>query len=402
MVYIRKKNLNRVDPIPLFLLVLSPSVRLMIPSANSLVLFVVMPILFLWAYYKYRRKASRNCVVYYWILMGWFTITIVTSTDVLNSFSYMKTLLGGFLASIVMYLMASSKIKNGIYITVAYILLLVTTIWYLWESGQLINLDINNERLDDEFVNANDLAYYLFYVAGSSFLLSYYFHTKKVLSILVFVVLIMVSLWLSLLTASRQILLLVIPYLLICILFQFLKNTKIPIGRIINVILIGGLLAFIIVPRIQELFSGSYMEARLESDVKEDVRGDLLKEAIQIGFDNPLFGVGPGNMIHFSKVGGFSHNSYAELFSNSGIIAVIIYLIMIFSMASINWKRYKVTKEPIFAFLFLTCVFWILYNILYVFYSSLWLISYYFLLNGISDSLYTNIYTKKRALPNKV
>lgn len=403
MVYMvgKKSPNNSIDTIPLLLLVLSPSVRLMIPSVNSVVLFVVMPLLFLWAYYKYQRKAGQNCVLYYWILIGWFAVTVVTSTDVINSLSYMKTLVGGFMSSIIMYLMASSKIKNGIYITVAYILLLVTTIWYLWESGQLMNLDINNERLDDEFVNANDLAYYLFYVAGSSYLLFYYFHTKKVFSILTFIVIIIVSLWLSLLTASRQILLIVIPYILICILFQFWKEAKIKLGRVITVFLLGGLLIITIVPRVQDFFSGSLMEARLESDVKEDVRAVLLKEAIQIGLDNPIVGVGPGNMIHFSKVGGFSHNSYAELFSNSGIIAVIIYLIMIVPMASINRKRYRVTKEPIFAFLYITCIFWILYNMLYVFYSSLWLISFYFLLKGISDCLFSRIYCEKRALSNK-
>lgn len=397
-----KNSQEKIDTLPLLLIVLAPSVRLMIPSANSLVLYVLIPLLFIWSYVKYRRLTKGRCVVYYWSLMAWLAVTVITSTDVLCSITYMKQLLGGFLASVIMYLMASAKLKNGILISIGYVFLLITTIWYLWKAGLLINLDINSERLDDEFVNANDLAYLLFYAASSFYLFFRYFHVNKIFSLFLFVFLIGVSIWLSLITASRQILLVVIPYILLCIVFQLLEEKKIHIGKALLVTLVGVGLLVAILPSFQTMFTGSLIEARMDSDVKEDARAILIEEAIKVGLDHPVFGVGPGNMIHFSKLNAFSHTSYTELFATSGFPALIIYTIMIVSMAVINRRRYKRTHKRIFMFLYLTSIIWILYNFLYVFYSSLWLISFYFLMMGISESLYRNLCCEGLIVVNKV
>lgn len=379
---------SQIDKLPLLIMVLAPSVRLMVPSANALVLYFLIPVLCIWAYHKHPNLVKSKSLKYYLYFLIWLAITVFFSTDKTLSISVMKTISAGILASLIMYVMAAAKFKNGLYILLSYILLLASTIFYLWNEGELVNLDIYSERLDDSLVNANDLAYYLFYVSCGITILFYHSNIGKFWKLSIYVSLVVFTVWLSLITASRQMLVVIVPYILLCLFFQFFNKGRIKLENIIPVIIVVAILLIPAYYYVEELAEGTFLEERMGMRVSEDTRSTLLQEALRVGTEHPIVGVGPGCFVKFSSDGGFAHNSYAELFATSGIPAVFIYLLMTVPAILINKRRYKATYNPEFAFLYITCLFWLLYNVLYAFYTSLWLISFYFLLMGISDSLY--------------
>ena len=377
---------NKNNYLAIGLIILAPSVRLMAPSLNTVILFVLVPVLFIWKIVTDRQALNRNCIKYYFTLIGWLLITVFTSSDVQMSIVYMKTLGGGLLVSFIMYAIALEKLQNGIYILFSYILLLVTTLWYLWANGELVGVDISSERLNDELVNANDIAYYLFYTASSLTLLSFFFRGKRFWKIGLQVLILLLTIVVARITASRQMLIIVVPYIIICIIYQ--SSDRIKIQNILPTIATIFVILAMFGPMIKEFFAGSYMEERMGTDLSEDSRLGLLLESIRVGLNNPIFGVGPGTLVKYTSGSGFSHNSYAELFSTSGLPALLIYLFMTIPFVIRNKRRYRTTRLPVFSFLFVTSVVWTIYNFLYVFYSNLWLISFYYLLMGISDSVY--------------
>ncbi len=385
---------KQIDFWPVMILVFAPSIRLMIPAANALVLYVLLPLIFLWALNRNKHLLSSKYIKKFIYFLLWLMFATILSTNVSHSISGLKPILAGFLISTVFYALAISKTKNGYYLLIAYVLLFVTTLWYLWRSGELISVDVLGERLNDELVNANDLAYYLFYVACAMILLFQYYKVKKIWSLLSFVMLIVIAIWISLITASRQVLLVVVPYIGYCLYFQFFMGKKSTLQRVIPLLLLVLVVFLFIVPKIQDAISGSYLETRMETSVEDDTRTRVLKEAIHVGIEHPIFGVGPDCMTFFSSDGAFSHNSYSELFATSGVPSLILYLLLIFPILKSNLKRYKETKDSIFSFLFWTSLLWMAYNVLYVFYFSPWLIAFYFLLIGISDRRYSDYLIK--------
>ena len=386
---------SAIDLVPVILLILAPSVRLMVPGLNAIVLFAFIPCIFIWASLKYNSCYTKKSIKYYIALIVWLLFTTLTSTNIPSSLSIMKTIGAGFLISVVFYSLASSKTNNGLYLLFAYIILLITTIWYLWQSGELLSLDITKERLDDELVNANDLAYYLFYVSCSVYILFYFSNLKRIWFVVTMILLIALAFSLSIVTASRQILIIVVPYILYCIYSFLLYDSKHKTKRIMVFILVLGIAFFALVPQIQGILSGSFLEARMEIEIEDDSRTALLQDAIRVGLEHPLLGVGPGNLIYFSNDGGFSHNSYAELFSTSGIPSLILFILMVFPFIVENRRRFKITKDKFFLFLFWTSLLWAAYNVLYVFYHSLWLIGFYYLIMGISSRYYSQCITQK-------
>jgi O-antigen ligase len=295
--------------------------------------------------------------------------------------------MGGGIGSIIAYYLCSKKPSNSYWIFFGYILLLASTIYYLHTQDLLITLDSDSERLEDELVNANDLAYYLFYVTIGWTIICCDKKLKTIFSILGNVVIISTLLFLSIITASRQILMVVLPFYAYSIYFQYLQGRG--SFRKILVAMVCCAAAFYIYSYFMDnMFEGSFLEKRMEIDIEDDTRGELLEDAINVGIHHPIFGVGPGNMIFYSNDGEFSHNSYLELFATSGIFGSILFICMIISFLKIQVRRYRETRNPMYLYLIVTMLTWALYNNLYVFYSGIWLITFFFVLCGFSDATY--------------
>ena len=357
----------------ILIITLAPSVRLMLPEANTLLLFGVLPVMMAYYLFKSKFRFENKSLVYYILMILWLALTTLTSVEMSNSIKEMQAIVGGLIGS------------N--WIMLGYILLLGTTIYYLHTEGLLVSLDIDTERLDDDLVNANDLAYYAFYTVIAWCVICYNARIKWYLSIPGNLIILATILILSIITASRQILIFVLPFYIYTLFFQYLQKRSIFV-KIFFVAIFAAIAYFAVTIYTESFYEGSFLEKRMETEIEEDTRSALLEDAIITGCKHPVFGVGPGNMVLFSNDGGFSHNSFLELFATSGLFGTILFVLMVWSFFRTQMQRYRATQNKMFQYLAITALFWALYNNLYVFYSGIWLISFFFLLCGYSDMLY--------------
>ena len=378
---------NAIDFLILMLMILAPSIRLIVPGLNTLILFAMLPTAMAYYMLTNRFRLGNKTLGIYVGLLFWLLLTCITSTNIEHSFVEFRALIGGGIGSIIAYYLCTKKPSNSYWIFLGYILLLASTIYYLHTENLLVTLDSDTERLEDELVNANDLAYYLFYVTIGWTIICHNLKLNAIFSILGNLIIISILLFLSIVTASRQMLMIVLPFFVYSVYFLYLRGQS--SFKKILITAICGIMAFFIYSYFMDnMFEGSFLEKRMEINIEDDTRSALLEDALNTGARHPFFGIGPGNMIFYSNDGGFSHNSYLELFATTGFFGTILFVWMILSFIKMQIKRYRVTRNPMFMYLIITTIVWALYNNLYVFYSGIWLITFFFVLCGFSDATY--------------
>lgn len=143
-----------------------------------------------------------------------------------------------------------------------------------------------------------------------------------------------------------------------------------------------------ITPSIIDAYDNSFLKSRSEQKVKDDVRTVLLKDAIEVGLDHPLIGVGPGNYVQFSFNKHFSHCTYTELFANTGLPGVIIYVYLLLLFVKTQWCRMRRYRDRTYLVFLLCGIIYFFDNFFYVFYVDLWLIGFFMLLASHSESYY--------------
>lgn len=378
---------RNVNLIVIALLVLTFTARLMFPSLNSLCLYGVTPLLFVWSIFTNPATLKNKYNIIYTILLLWIFVTVGFATNLQIAVSTFKTIIGGYVMSILFYsLVIRRDSEYDWWLLFCYILLLIVSIYYLNTSGDF-DIDVSSERLDNETVNANDLAYYLFYATIANSLMNWGARkTKKILTVAVDVFLVLVVLWLSIMTASRQLLVVVLPFILFSLVFKLMDGAN--IYQKVMWIGIITMAAILMMAQFTSTIEGSYLQQRMEIDVQEDSRMLLLEDAINVGLEHPVLGVGPGNFVLYSNDGGFSHCSYTELFACSGFFAMVLFVLMTLRFICEQYTRYKKTHDKLFLYLFVVALAWAVYNVLYVFYLAPMLIAFLFLLVGYSDKFY--------------
>ena len=378
---------NAIDFLILMLMILAPSIRLIVPGLNTLILFAMLPTAMAYYMLTNRFRLGNKTLGIYVGLLFLLLLTCITSTNIEHSFVEFRALIGGGIGSIIAYYLCTKKPSNSYWIFFGYILLLASTIYYLHTENLLVTLDSDTERLEDELVNANDLAYYLFYATIGWTIICHDLKPNAIFSILGNLIIISTLLFLSIVTASRQMLMIVLPFFVYSVYFLYLRGQS-TLNKIIITIICSIAALFIYSYFMDNMFEGSFLEKRMEINIEDDTRSALLEDALNIGARHPFFGIGPGNMIFYSNDGGFSHNSYLELFATTGFFGTILFVWMILSFIKMQIKRYRVTRNPMFMYLTITTIVWALYNNLYVFYSGIWLITFFFVLCGFSDATY--------------
>lgn len=365
--------------------------RLLFESLNSVALYFVVPLLFLLCLRKDSRLIKNKYMIIYTVIMLISLLSCFIAVDSSLAFSSWKTMMGGWMVCFVLFSLMQIYPESQKGIMITYALLLATTIYYLWNTGELANTDITNSRLGDSAVNANDIAYLLFFVSTTITLMLHDhagFGKQKI--VVIYSALIVLAIWCSLITASRQILLVVVPMILAGMLFNLTKfafKTSSVILMAVGAVMVYFAYQQIVAPMIES----SYLGKRLDEDAKEDIRMLLMAEGFAVGREHWMLGVGTGNFIRYSVFGAFSHCSYSEIFANSGIFALITYIYLLLYFVKRQYKFYIETKDSIFKFTFVLGVAWALYNFLYVFYTGPWLIGYFFLIAGYSERKYKEL-----------
>jgi len=338
-------------------------------NVNQMFLWGAVPIMFIHYFFSFINNGlSLNIYEKRLLLLFiWITLTTIVSVDYNASFTELKLCWGAY-AMIFIIMNIQSKGNTLYFIFFIYVLYMIDLLHYA--QNNFITIDITSERADDISVNANLFGYILFF-----FNVSIYFigdckqkAISTIFKILHFSV-VPLSFYLGLITASRQIMSINIPLFLLLTCIRY-KLNKLRNLFIVIAIIGGGIIYF--GDSIMELYDSSLLKKRMELDVKDDARYALVINAIQVGVENPLMGVGPGCFAIVNH--GMSHNNFLELFANSGLFALIIYINLMYIFLKRQYLRYRASKDTKYLAFFVFGVTYAFYNNFYVFYRSPWLI----------------------------
>lgn len=354
----------------------------LVPDLNKIALYVLIPIMLVLTFINNPAVIRKNKLIRsYFYIVVWMGITALTALYTDLAFSNMFTVVGTFCYSYILFYLAQRK-SNQKYLYFIFVLHLVSLLYYA-KTNIGFSLD---QRLNDENLNANTLAYHTFYSTFAIFIIMNMFKKMKmVLQISLICLVVFTTIAISLMTASRQILVIQVPLLAVLLMLKYMKSGM---KSKFYLTIVALLILMIAIPVFMQYYEGSILQQRSEKDVHEDSRYALIIDAIQVGLHNPIFGVGPGNYVAVSFDEHFSHCTYIEMFANCGIIGMILYIRLVYLFIMRSWHRYRRSKDRNYLYFLVFALFFALDNIFYVFIANIWLMAYFFLVIGHSEQYY--------------
>lgn len=319
----------------------------------------------------------------------WVAFTYFGATYIQEANNQMKNLLGVFVFSVT--LANLSKNKRCIpWLYGIFIILFIQALIYANNHILIEGFDTSKDRLNDDKLNANTVAYYTFFVTFALYELGNNFLVKKDYVVRVFricfLAMYILSFIIALLTASRQVLIIQLPLLAFLTYIRYIKGVS--AKRKVVFILIASVICISSIDKIADAYDNSFLKVRSEKDVKEDSRSALLQDAIKVGFEHPIMGVGPGNYVRYSFNRHFSHCTYTELFANTGIIGSLIYITLLLMFIKKQWSRMRIYRDNVYLVFLICGMIYLFDNFFYVFYIDLWLIGFFILLASHSETYY--------------
>lgn len=355
-------------------------------SFLQIALHILLPIVFLVVVFICIRDLLPNpSLKKYMYLLAWLFIASLFAYNRDVALQGMIKIASGFFLSLSIYHLSQVE-GNAKWLYLIMISSFASMMYYASTNIGFVIAQEFQDRLGDEVLNANMFAYFLFYSSFAIyFLLRPMFSKMKFLEIAIVLGLFVLSAWISLMTASRQVLYLQIPFLICLFLVGKLRLSFKNIFALLMIVLI---VCFVALPFFDTFYSGSLLADRSATSFQEDSRSTILMEAIKCGLSHPLFGVGPSNFVLVNRYHIFSHNCYAELFAGGGFVALVLYVTIIWINLKMQLERYRMTKDNFYMYHFIFQLFFAIDNMLYVQINSLWLMGFYFVSVGHSDFYY--------------
>lgn len=349
--------------------------------ANNICLYVFLPLSFVLVLSQNRDIYETNRFLkLLFVLYFWFLISSFFSVDVNESFLQVKRTVATFLLCTVF---ASIGEKRPVVGYVIYLLFFIALLYYAYFNILSI-IDVSEERMQDDNVNANMFAYYTSFTTFALFILSYCSTNKKRLFNVLFLGMIPLSFIVALLTGSRQTLLVQIPLIASLLGVKYVRNGK---GVLVfSLIILVAILLFFSFG--EGMYEHSTLAHRNELSVGDDERTFLIKDAFRVGFNNIVLGVGPGCYKLVNPTHHYAHCAYAELIACSGLPALAIYVSMLIIFIKTQIKRYYASKNRLFLSFALLGVIFSFQNLFYAFYLLPWLMSFFVLVSSHSNSIF--------------
>jgi O-antigen ligase len=321
-------------------------------------------------------------------LLVWIFISYFWAEHILVAERQLKQILGTLILCYI-YSVVSKNEKSIPYLYITYLILFIGAAIYA-KQNIFDTLGRGHAQLDDTKLNANTLAYYMFYLTYAVYELRTFMKRKllKITTEVLFILMIPLTIVVAILTASRQVLIIQIPLIFILLYLRYIMDTRLRNKVIFILIAIAGLSYGM--PRVAEIYDDSYLKTRNELSVKDDTRLVLLKDAFKVGMQHFPFGVGPGNYVYYSPTKNFSHNVYAELFVNEGIVGLILYMWLILLFIFRQYKRFKIFKDKQYLVFLLFGIIYAIDGFFFVFYPYLWLMGVFILVASYSETYYKN------------
>lgn len=378
-----KHQLCFVDYFAIFSIMLYALVNF--TSQIQIALWLFLPISGVLIFLRTRTIFINSYLKYLACLYLWFAFTTIEAYNVEVAIASVTRTFAVFLfCYILSYL--SFYYRTSWWVAITYLIFFLNCVYYAQTHILEVVAIGDGFRMSDEKLNANVFGYFLFFVTFFVYHLGIIAKNQRIRSVfrILFFFLIPTAFFIAILTASRQILILQVPYFAILIYYRYWKTSNIFIktGLILGILL--AVLFF--ADDVTESYNTSNLATRSQIEVTEDTRAVLAKEAFEIGIQNPIMGIGPDNFKLFSVEHNFSHNSYLELFANSGIIAVFIYCLMLAKFLKAEYSSWKYNHDAIsFSFLVFG-IFYVLDNIFYVFYLNTWLMGIFVFVGSLSTN----------------
>lgn len=363
------------------------------PSLNTIGLNIAIPLAFLLTFQKFQfNNMNKSFILLLWMYV-WNAVTYFWAVDSNAASTELHSDLGAILICYILAMNAKNE-KLIPYLYMAYVILYLSA-WNYARTHILVNmgeLGAQNERLNDEGLNANTMAYFTFYVSFALYIMGEIIEEHGIKQMLkyLFLLMIPISFIVAILTASRQVLIIQVPLMSVLLYLRYIKfATK---KRKIIFLIIAATLLCYAYSDVVEIYNNSYLSSRSQDSVKDDVRKFVMEDALRVGFSNFFTGVGAGCYYTVSKYGLFAHSTYFELFANTGILGVSLYVGSLWCFLKTQFKRFHQTKDyRFFVFLFFGVMF-VFDNFFFVFHFSVWLMGFFMLVASQSDSIYKSLY----------
>lgn len=362
---------------------------------NIIALYAVLPFAFALTFFQSGTINVNRCFTTLMILYLWVAFTTLFSTDVAVSVRQLKQIVGCIFVSYIVAVQARNE-KTVPWLYVVYVIIYAVSVDYA-VNNIMSDIEIGEERVDDDKLNANTLAYYTFYTTFIVFLFGEIIQRKWVSRIFrtLFFGVIPLSLWIAYITASRQVLIIQIPLIALLLIMRYWSFGG-KLSKVFIVLLLVGLTP-VLIEYITPIFNDSLLLERAE-DIGDDSRLRLVGETLDVALSNPIVGVGPGCVRLYLSDGVFSHNTFLELFAGTGFIGMLIFIILLWRFFSDQIKRYAETHDRMYLYFLIFGIFFVVDQVFFVFYQSLYLISFLVLVASHSDTHYQN----SRRLLNQV
>ncbi|MDM9632799.1 O-antigen ligase family protein [Robiginitalea aurantiaca] len=228
--------------------------------------------------------------------------------------------------------------------------------------------------------NANYYSYFSFFANFSIFRL--HLKYKNLYTGLGLIIIPVISILMSFVTQSRSGLIFVLTAnILFWIWINKIKFIN-PLKQLFakSIMIITGILVLF---QFSRIYFQSSIQSRISSNISEDGRTYLMKEALNVFFEYPFLGVGTGNFVKYNPYHLFSHNSYTEALAEQGILIgglIIVLFFLPFIKSTKLLLRNKADSNVKLAWLFFAL--FMLLNNVYVFYEASYAMLYFFVYVG--------------------
>lgn len=357
------------------------------PAANTVGLYLAIPLACTIAT-LFNKGFHTN--IYEKLLYGlfvWDCIAYLWADNKELAITELHMILGAFLLVYCISIFAR-KLRLIPYLYFVYVLLYLSAWNYAIHNIFTMMVD-DSDRLNDEVLNANTMAYYTFYVSYLLFMIWQISKNKwmKRTWLFLFWIMIPASFGVSLLTASRQVMIIQVPLYSLIIYQRYFKGSSMRKKMYFSLVALTVMVS--LSGKIINTYDNSFLKERAEKNVADDSRMELVRDATKVALKNMPLGVGSANYQGVSSRKQISHNSYLEAFVNMGIIGLILYAALMISFTIRQWKRYKRYDDKMYFYFFTFGLIYVLDGVFFVFYNAIWLISFFMLVAAHSETYYS-------------
>ena len=196
----------------------------------------------------------------------------------------------------------------------------------IWKGHQLSGR--LQGALNGIYSNPNDLAFAI--VISAPLCLYFLFRSRRPLGKGAWVLAILVMIYAVFMTASRGGLIALVGAVAICLWEFAIRGRR---RYLLAVVLMAGIAFWIYAgSAVRSRFDATAQSANTEQETaygSAQQRWDLLIQSLKVTAQHPLFGVGPGNFTVVSGNWHVTHNSYTQMSSEGGILALVLYLMIL-------------------------------------------------------------------------